>query len=209
VPDKPSLAHEFRTEQSIAHALAGTVALPSPFPASARIYVGIRPGHNPAGAGRYYLKLVEAVSDKLVVTRLVSLEDARAVRFRPESGRPADLWDWTLYTADDLHDELEYAKAALSQAAAAQPGAHELPLVPEKGPKGPDATPPDRAGQPPTAGKPAGAARQPQGIVYVPESAPVLVRVEYGVVAAEAATVYPPILLHGRCCADKPFYPPT
>jgi hypothetical protein len=78
----------------------------------------------------------------------------------------------------DLHEELEDAKETLKQAACEHRGAYEFRLFFDR-----------------------------QGVVYVPETAPVLVRKEYGVVAAEASesgcfTRTAPIM---HCCAEPPF----
>ncbi len=174
---------EFSNEQEAAFALTGTVALPSPFPASARIFIGIMPRLYGSSAERYYLKIVQVITDKLIVTQFVNLDYLRAVRLRPESGRYDDLREWTLRVDVDLHKELEdaketlkqAAKETLKQAASETRGAYEFLLFPEH-----------------------------QGVVYVPETAPVLVRTEYGVVAAEASesgcfTRMAPTM---HCCAE-------
>ena len=114
--DKPSPTQEFSPEEKAAFALAGTVALPSPFPASARILLGIMPQLETAVAPRYYLKIIELVTDRFSVTRLVSLGDLRAIRLVPESGRFDNFREWTLLTAEDLHDRLERAKGLLKEA---------------------------------------------------------------------------------------------
>ncbi len=136
--------------------LAGTVALPSPFPASARIFVGVMP--TSAAGDQHYLKIVEKVGDRYTVTRLMNLDYLRAVRLRPASGSYNDVRGWELKTAEELHAELATAK---SQLPAKPATAHEVPLFP--------------------------AQQAQEAVVYVPETAPVLVRAEYGVLAAEAA----------------------
>jgi hypothetical protein len=207
VPDPSKPASEFADEQIIAHTLAGTVMLPAPFPASARIYIGIKPRKNAKSAERFYLKIVEVVSDKYVATRLVNLDDFRAVRLRPDASRGADLRDWTFKTADDLQTELEEAKATLRQAASEDLGAHELSLFSAGQSKAPERQRSRQVDDAGRAGQYAAAAAEPEGVVHVPESAPVLVRVEYGVVAAEAVVAYSPGPLRSRCCAEHPFVP--
>jgi hypothetical protein len=147
---------EFTDEHKATLALAGTVALPSPFPASARIFVGIMPAS--AAGDQHYLKIVEKIGDKHTVTRLMNLDYLRAVRLRPASGSYNDAREWELKTAEELQAELATAKSKLPAKPAT---AHEVPLFP--------------------------AQQVQEGVVYVPESAPVLVRAEYGVLAGEAA----------------------
>jgi len=130
-----------------------------------------------SSAERYYLKIVQVITDKLIVTQFVNLDYLRAVRLRPESGRYDDLREWTLRVDVDLHKELEDAKETLKQAASETRGAYEFLLFPER-----------------------------QGVVYVPETAPVLVRTEYGVVAAEASEsdcfTHKSLIMH--CCIERP-----
>jgi hypothetical protein len=149
---------EFTDEHKATLALAGTVAMPSPFPASARMFVGIKP--NPPADDPHYLKIVERVGDKHTVTRLLSLKDLRAVRLRPsDSEAYDDVREWELKTREQLQAELATATSGLPAKPAT---AHEVPLF-------------DEAEQ--------------EGVVYVPETAPVLVRTEFGVLAGEAADV--------------------
>ncbi len=145
---------EFTDEHKATLALAGTVALPSPFPASARIFVGIMP--TSAAGDQHYLKIVEKLGDKYTVTRLMNLDYLRAVRLRPASGSYHDVREWELKTAAELKAELA---AAINELPPNPATAYEVPLFPAK----------------------------QEGVVYVPETAPVLVRAEYGVLAAEAA----------------------
>jgi hypothetical protein len=156
---------EFGSEQRAAFALIGTIPLPSPFPASARISIGIMPKPEKHGADptpRFFLKLVEHVGNKKVVTRLVSLKDVRAVRFRSGTGTSNDPWVWALMTCEDLFEDLEKARKRLNSISG-DPGSASARLSYEQHlPYGAD------------------------GVVYVPETAPVLVRTEFGVPAAEA-----------------------
>jgi hypothetical protein len=200
MPDPPKPTSEFAVEQSNAHALAGTVMLPSPFPAAARIYVGIKPRNDAASVERFYLKIVEVASDHHVVTRLLNLDDLRALRLRPEPGGYSDLKQWTLRTTDDLVKELDDVKAALRKAASGDLGAHEVslfPAVPVPAPGVASAR----------AVQPAQATVEREGIIHVHEAAPVLVRVEYGAVAAEAVVCAIGPARSNTCCGDKPLIP--
>jgi hypothetical protein len=174
---QPYQTFEFGNEQKVALALTGTVAIPSPFPAAARIFIGIMPRLNAASAERYFLKIVEVIADKHIATWFVNVEDIRAVRLRPESGQYQELREWTLRTAEDLHEELEDAKRSLKQAASHPMTAYEFLLFPDL-----------------------------EGVVYIPETAPVLVRTEYGLPAAEAFEYHCSnrMRLKGRCCTTAP-----
>lgn len=202
---QPYRTCEFDREQRAALALAGTVALPSPFPASARIFIGIMPRHVQAVERRFYLKIVETIGAKYKVTRLVDLAYLRAVRVRPESGRYHNLSDWTVLTIEDLHGNLDDAKEALNLAVAEEATtSYEVPLFPEVLEEAPD-----EPGQGEVEAPAQGAVVEPerQGIVYVPETAPVLVRTEYAVTAVEAAEAIDHIRSlkgNGCCCIKHP-----
>ncbi len=72
---QPYQTFEFGNEQKIALALTGTITIPSPCPASARIFIGIMPRLNAASAERYFLKIVEVIADKYITTRFVNVKD--------------------------------------------------------------------------------------------------------------------------------------
>src|SRR4051812_16597879 len=84
---------DFNREQTVIFALAGTVPLPSPFPAYGRLSLGVFPvsGEINAATARFYLKTVQAIGDREVETRMVRLEDLRAVKYRS-----ANMTAWTL-----------------------------------------------------------------------------------------------------------------
>jgi hypothetical protein len=154
--------------QITALALAGTVALPSPFPASARISMVISPEPSEDGTSteqRFSLKLVEVIGDKLVVTRFVRVEHVRAIRFRSGSNTNKEPWTWQLKTSQELYadfrtteDELKAHSQTFKSAGTKFSFEQNL----ETGTR---------------------------GIVYVPEIAPVLVRTEVAVVAAQAVDI--------------------
>lgn len=72
----------FSHQQEAAFALAGTVALPSPPPASGPLSLGCNAGRrnsaNPV-IPRFYLKSVQRVSDRQLINRIFDLEELRAV----------------------------------------------------------------------------------------------------------------------------------
>jgi hypothetical protein len=160
---EPLPTSDFGEDQQHAFDLAGTVALPSPFPAFGRLVVVrvARPkvvpsqkstqGKKSEDNASYILKLVQAVSEKLLVTRFVSPDDVRSVRVVPAAANTSDPNSWKLIDGADLRAELQ--KIDWGNATKEEHGSHELELY---------AT----------------------AVLYVPESAQVLVRLEFGLPAA-------------------------
>jgi hypothetical protein len=154
---------DFGADQQRAFDLAGTIALPSPFPACGRLLIVrvARPkavtGQKPAQGKKaednasYILKLVQAVSEKLLVTRFVSPDDVRSVRVVAGAANTADPNSWNLIDGAELRAEL--LKIDWGNAAKEEHGSHELELY-------------------------------AAAVLYVPESVQVLVRLEFGLPAA-------------------------
>jgi hypothetical protein len=154
--------------QITALALAGTVALPSPFPASARISMVISPEPSEDGTSteqKFSLKLVEVIGDKLVVTRFVRVEHVRAIRFRSGSNTNKDPWIWQLKTSRELHADFRATEEELKAYSQTFKNAGTKFSFEQNLESG------------------------TRGIVYVPETAPVLVRTEVAVVAAQAVDI--------------------
>jgi hypothetical protein len=159
----PSLQVE--PHHSLGLNLVGTVALPSPFPAEGRIYV-VRHPAAPGAKGEdvkptYHIKIVQKLSDSHSITRIVSLDHVRMIRFSQPgesvtkgtspAGKagptPSEL------SLDDLKKEVTavpWAKAVKDEN-----HSYEVELQPHR-----------------------------TGVVYVPEAAPVLLRHECTVTAA-------------------------
>jgi hypothetical protein len=158
----PSIKLE--VEQRLAIALSGTVALPSPHPAYGKVSLAFHSSGRdelPSGCPRYYLKSVENVSPRRVVTRIVALNDLRAVS-RPEGAAVADSKaPRVTHLVEDLlldGGEILVAKQKLEAAVKRAPGDYEIVLF-------------------------------PVAVLHVPETARVLTRAvfEAGVTAAESA----------------------
>ncbi len=82
---------DFSQNQQTAMLLAGTVALPSPFPSSGSLSVVVVPE---AGDFEVFIKIVQIVSPRRIITRIVRLADIRAVKAPPPkvlSGGP-ETW---------------------------------------------------------------------------------------------------------------------
>jgi hypothetical protein len=170
---------DFSQAQQAAFALAGTVALPSPFPASGMVSIGLFPPHEGAKEGevrrRFYLKSVQIVSEKHIVTRFVHLEDFRAVRLLPDKRSHAEWERCPIQTAEEVRELID-AKKRILIANSMTGGPSEVELFAER------------------------------AILYVPESARVLHRVEIGMAAAQSAehTFFAP---HSFLCESEPFCP--
>ncbi|HWE40649.1 MAG TPA: hypothetical protein VG406_29155 [Isosphaeraceae bacterium] len=173
------------TEQRVAMQLAGTVPIPSPTPAVGSVTIvapldaGGKPGED------LFLRVDHRVNKKLVVRRHVRVADVRLVQ------APRGLFDGTpmmrgSLAPDPRHGEwesratAEVAALALEkvakQAASNGNGHHNGELA---------------------------VAWLSHAIVHVPEAAPVLLNVEAGMTAAEAAEYYPPVGVAG--CAPRPY----
>jgi hypothetical protein len=151
---------ELHHEHHVAFALSGTVALPSPFPATGRVFLGIYGNGSEAQGERppLALKVIQVVTDRFVVTRFVPWGEVRAIRFlatvSDEEGEEEGAEEWTTLTARSFAGTKLF-RAAVEQVVAAG-GEAEIELL-------------------------------PKAIIYVPESAPVFTRFELGMTAAESA----------------------
>ncbi len=82
---------DFQTSQYTALTLAGTVPLPSPYPACGPVSVVIaRDGED----YEIFVKILQVVGDKRIITRFVRPEDIRAIRGNPgeTNGDGPDSW---------------------------------------------------------------------------------------------------------------------
>jgi hypothetical protein len=175
-------------ESMVAYSLAGTIALPSPYPATGAIC--IVPGPEAEGAPReIYLKVIHRVSYRLKVSRLVALDDVRAIL------APSVSW------AEVSQPEDEEAEGRVDRPTAGPETASPVPFSPQQGwevkvageirvlvdqwLEGDD----DSGGSGPSEE----ACWLDDAIVYVPEAARVLMTVEAGMTAAESAEYYPPL----------------
>jgi hypothetical protein len=160
----PTPSSELGSNQRLALTLVGTVQLPSPVPATGRVFIGINPHHDealPTASPQFFLKSVQTVSSRHVITRIFDLAHLRAV------GLPAATGEEYAYPTRETHllegnilDEIKRAQQLLRQAATTttQPEALELLLYED-------------------------------AVLHVREDAPVLLHqvFEYGATAAECA----------------------
>ena len=183
--DEPFPTIDFGPSQRIALALAGTVALPSPPPATGRVFIGLNPiaearsapalGHVTYALGlpRYFLRSVQTVSDQQTITRILALDEMRAVKLPTGSVSSGTDEHSKIMPASEIAAEIERIKRELEES-----------------------RPKDEQGLFETLW-------YPEAVLYVREAAPVFVRIQYelGLTAAEAAehiAAFP--FLGKHCC---------
>jgi hypothetical protein len=105
---------EFQPSHVTALTLAGTVALPSPYPATGIVSVVIaRDGED----FEVFIKILQVISERRVITRLVRPEDVRAIRGDPDGTIGGGPESWPLRSIRKLKAELDRrAKDLLAKA---------------------------------------------------------------------------------------------
>jgi hypothetical protein len=162
-------------EQEIAFRLAGTVGLPSPYPAtgSVEIVAWVAEGGQPV---EVFLRVIHRLSFQVRIARLVDLDSIRAIYAPWESvssppsiisqpAPPPSPKGWTIKTAKTIREEVLHRIAEEKKS-------KERVVI----------------------------RWLPAAIVYVPEAVPVLMNVETGMTAAESAEYYPPLTPR---CVDR------
>lgn len=178
--ETPKRSTEIGLEQEAALAIAGAVALPSPFPATGRVslvmVLGDRAGQKAAPA-RFFIKSVQVISERNIVTRIVGLEDLRAVGFFAEGEEPGACGEWTLLPIRRLSGRIEAATRSLTEVGAEPDGSYEFLLF-------------------------------QRAVLYVSEATAVLHRQEFGLTAAISAEAFVSFTcdcggLGAFCCCRK------
>jgi hypothetical protein len=105
---------EFHACHHAALRLAGTVPLPSPHPASGPVSVVMTPDDPEFET---FIKILQVVGDKRIITRFVRPEDIRAIRARPKEGAPGGPESWPLHGIKQLQGEIEDRKKKLVEKA--------------------------------------------------------------------------------------------
>ncbi len=148
--------------------MAGTIPLPSPFPASGRVYlIGASNSHGTNGNGHkngveFYLKSVQVISERNIVTRTLELDSVRAIAFENGADRSghdhhkANGDHWTVTPVDESSRIAEAMQRLRDAKGESQNGSLEVLLY-------------DKA------------------VLYVREAAPVLHHQELGITAAVSA----------------------
>ncbi len=145
---------ELGSEHLVALGLVGTVALPSPFPATARVFVVQLPPP-PKGdvqaARKYHIKIVQKINDSCIITRFVDHNAVSLIRFQPASeGESPEQGPFSLD-----HAGVQELVGGLKWDVVDERASHEIEPFP-----------------------------QHTGVVHVPENQPVLLRYELSVPAA-------------------------
>ena len=151
---KGAPSKELASEHMIALGLVGTVALPSPFPATARILVvrhPLPPRIDDESARKYHIKIVQTINDSCIITRLVDHKAVSLIRFQPASAGESSKEG--LLSLD--HADVQKLVSGLDWDVVDERASHEIEPFP-----------------------------QHTGVVHVPETQPVLLRYELSVPAA-------------------------
>ncbi len=115
---------DFTNDHHQAVTLAGTVALPSPYPAYGQAFFDYTEWD---GEPVVYVKLVQIVSAKNIVTRFVKPEDIRAIRAQPAS-KDTDPETWPLLSPTKTRKAIDDGiKAIVAKAKAAKTTHLEVP----------------------------------------------------------------------------------
>ena len=95
---------EFHTCHHDALTIAGTVALPSPYPACGVVSVVIsRHGED----FEVFVKILQVVSERRIITRFVRPEDIRAIRGNPAEATGGGPESWPVLGIKKLQAELD------------------------------------------------------------------------------------------------------
>jgi hypothetical protein len=105
---------EFHSSHHTALTLAGTVPLPSPYPACGHVSLVIaRDGED----YEIFVKILQVVSDKRIITRFVRPEDIRAIRGNPGGTSGGGPESWPVLGIKKIKGELDKrAKELLEKA---------------------------------------------------------------------------------------------
>ena len=105
---------EFHACHHAALRLAGTVPLPSPQPASGPVSVVVAKDED---AFEVFVKILQVVGDKRIITRFVRREDIRAIRARPDGGAAGGPDTWPIHGIKKIQGQFdERAKALIEKA---------------------------------------------------------------------------------------------
>ncbi len=172
-PVRPS---EFGPKQELAFALTGTVALPSPFPATGQVFLLIvagAPEREGPQALKFFLKSVQVVNSQCIATRTIARDAVRAIGYYSKGGQETRDGEWTVVPIDRLPQIALAATQAAEAREIDRSGSLEFLLF-------------------------------ENAVLYVPESAQVLHRLEFGLTAAVSAVAPVPFTSEQElsCCCN-------
>jgi hypothetical protein len=180
---KPTKSTEFSPDHWTSFHLSDTIPVPAPSQPSARLYYGVRflpPVTGDDVESQFYFKVVQVIHERELITRTFDEGSVKAIRYRapaPPHGEPTAP-GWTLKTIQQLAKELEKQRALLLKEAERE--AKAVAIAGEKPVKVTHET-----------------LLFEHAVLFVPAVAPVLLRRDHGLTAAEADHIlsYP-----GPCC---------
>jgi hypothetical protein len=95
---------EFQPCHHTALHLAGTVSLPSPYPASGPVSVVVA---RDDGDLEVFVKILQVVGDKRIITRFIRPDDIRAVRGNPDGQPGGGLESWPILGIKKIKGKLD------------------------------------------------------------------------------------------------------
>jgi hypothetical protein len=95
---------DFHQSHQTAIKLAGTVALPSPYPSCGAVSIMVTPDD---GEFETYVKIVQIVSARRIVTRFIRLADVRAVRAPAPGGAACGPESWPIIGPKEVRRQTE------------------------------------------------------------------------------------------------------
>jgi len=118
---------DFHQGHQDAMKLAGTVALPSPFPAFGSVSIVVAPDD---GDHESYLRIVQHVTGKRIITRFVRLADVRAIRLPATAEAQGSPETWELIGPKEVQRRIAKHEKGLRATAAKSGGASEGDWLP-------------------------------------------------------------------------------
>jgi hypothetical protein len=118
---------DFHGAHQSAIKIAGTVALPSPFPAWGSLSIVVAPED---GEYETYIRIVQHVSSKRIITRYVRLADVRAVRAPETEGAQGAPETWPIFGHKEVLRRISKKEKELRAAATKSGSASESEWLP-------------------------------------------------------------------------------
>jgi hypothetical protein len=118
---------DFHSTHQAALKIAGTVALPSPFPACGSLSIIVAPED---GDYETYIRIVQVVSGRRMITRFVRLADVRAIRAPEKSTAQGPPETWQIILAKEVQRRISKKEKDLRTAATKSKTACESEWLP-------------------------------------------------------------------------------
>jgi hypothetical protein len=118
---------DFQPSHQAAMKLAGTVALPSPFPAFGALHIVVAPED---GDFETYFRIVQQVTGKRIITRFVRMADVRAIKAPAKADAAGSPETWALTGPKDIQRKIAKQEKELRAQATKTGVACESPWLP-------------------------------------------------------------------------------